>query len=108
MVDIHSGKQAYQVREIPNIGFVRSEHKIADGLIKTKNLIRTIHLLTLWETHSEIRTMDCSATISMLNHSLIDEPRQSCLTDQIERFIKSYAIATCRSKNSDKSLSNLK
>ena len=36
MLDIHATKQAYQSREISNIGFVRSENNLADGLTKEK------------------------------------------------------------------------
>ena len=36
MLDIHATRQACQRHEISNIGFVRSEHSIADGLTKEK------------------------------------------------------------------------
>ena len=36
MLDIHATRQAYQRQEISNIGFVRSEHNLADGLTKEK------------------------------------------------------------------------
>ena len=46
-LDIHTARQAYQAREISNIGFVRSSDNLADGLTKPKmqkalyNLLRT-------------------------------------------------------------------
>ena len=36
MLDIHSARQAYQAREISNIGFVRSCDNLADGMTKPK------------------------------------------------------------------------
>ena len=36
MLDIDATRQAYQRQEITNIGFVRSEHNLADGLTKEK------------------------------------------------------------------------
>ena len=46
-LDIHTARQAYQSREISNIGFVRSSDNLADGLTKAKmqkalfNLLQT-------------------------------------------------------------------
>ena len=36
MLDIHSARQAYRAHEISNIGFVRSNNNLADGLTKPK------------------------------------------------------------------------
>ena len=36
MLDIHAALQAYKAQEKSNIGFVRSSHSPADGLIKPK------------------------------------------------------------------------
>lgn len=47
MIDIAAARQAYELEEISNIGLVRSEHNIADGLTKPKfckalgNLLKT-------------------------------------------------------------------
>lgn len=47
MLDIHSAREAYQAREISNIGYVRSCDNLADGFTKKKmqkalfNLLRT-------------------------------------------------------------------
>ena len=45
MVDIYSARQSYQAREISNIGFVRSENNIADGLTKPKMQSALLNLL---------------------------------------------------------------
>ena len=37
MLDIYATRQGYKEQEISNIGFVRSNHNIADGLKKSKN-----------------------------------------------------------------------
>ena len=34
MLDIYTGQQAYKLHEISNIGLVRKNHNLADGLTK--------------------------------------------------------------------------
>ena len=43
--DIHTARQAYQSREISNIGFVRSSDNLADGLTKPNMQKAIFHLL---------------------------------------------------------------
>ena len=45
-LDLHTTGQAYQAREISNIGFVRSSYNLADGLKKPKMQKAIFHLLT--------------------------------------------------------------
>ena len=45
MLDIHAARQAYQAKEISNIGFVRSSDNLADGLTKQKMQAELFKLL---------------------------------------------------------------
>ena len=54
MIDTRSARQTYQAHEISNIGFVRSENNIADGLTKPKDAIRTSALTPYWQAPIEL------------------------------------------------------
>ena len=45
MLDIHATRAAYQAEEISNIGFVRSNDNIADGLTKPKMQYELLNML---------------------------------------------------------------
>ena len=53
-LDIHTARQAYQSREISNIGFVRSSDNLADGLTKPKMQKAIFHLLQT-ASHTPVR-----------------------------------------------------
>jgi hypothetical protein len=46
MIDVAAAKQAYDRKDISDIGFIRSMHNLADGLTKRgscKNLLEALH-----------------------------------------------------------------
>ena len=55
MLDIGSTRQAYNSKQISNIGFVRSSQNLADGLTKTKG---SEALYDLYHTEHNIINVD--------------------------------------------------
>lgn len=45
MLDIHATRQAYKSKEISNVGCVRSQNNLADGLTKPKMQASLLNLL---------------------------------------------------------------
>ena len=50
MLDIRAAREAYQAKDIPNIGFVRSGDNLADGLTK-KNMRKALLELLKYGKH---------------------------------------------------------
>ena len=69
MLDIHAAREGYKAHDISNIGFVRSDHNMADGLTKCmkqkslRELARTGKLGTKVERWIICKSEDAHETI---------------------------------------------
>ena len=105
MIDIHSARRAYRAHEVSNIGFVRSENNIADGLTKLKMQSALLNLLRTGKYQVKCEQWIIRPT-DLLTRFTIDELTYHYLNKSLTN-VKSMRreMETCSNSNSDQSVS---
>lgn len=55
MVDIRAAGEVYEVGDISDVGWIRSNHNLSDALTKVQKMYRVVQIIGLWKTDHQGR-----------------------------------------------------